>query len=391
MKFKGIGFTGVLLIVVLALAGCGGTQGQGGSSSSDGSQSGDKVEPIKIGLIQPATGDAAPWGQYAQEAAQLVVDKVNDNGGLLGRPVEVIFADSKGNAETSVTAFKKFINQDKVDAIIGGSFSTPTLAVKEITREAKIVHIVPGAKHPDVTLKGHPLLFRVNTTQRQDGMAFVEDVVKNIKAQKVAIIADKLDYGQYLTGLFQEELPKYGVEIVATEQVEASESNFAVQVANIKSLEPDAVAIILSSPPATAAFLREMDNYQLEAAKLVMGGGVDENLIEMSGKSIEDIWFEDIYVPSFKNDFNQEFVKAVQDNYGTLPNKLHLQNWDAFQVYVQAVEKAGTLDAEKVAEVIRNGEFDSPRGKAITFDENGQIEALPMSLTIREGKIVERF
>jgi len=74
-----------------------------------------------------------------------------------------------------------------------------------------------------------------------------------------------------------------------------------------------------------------------------------------------------------------------------LPNKLHLQNWDSLQVYLKAIEKAGTTDPKKVAEEIRKGEFDSPRGKKITFDENGQIKALPMSLTVRDGKVVERF
>jgi len=156
-------------------------------------------------------------------------------------------------------------------------------------------------------------------------------------------------------------------------------------------MAPDAVAIILSSPPSTAAFLKEMDNYGLKAAKLVMGGGVDESLIEMAGKSIEDAWFEDIYVPSFKNQFNQGFVSAIKNKTGMLPNKLHLQNWDSLQVYLKAIEKAGTTDPKKVAEEIRKGEFDSPRGKKITFDENGQIKALPMSLTVRDGKVVERF
>ena len=104
-----------------------------------------EVTPIKIGTSLPLTGEFSITGTKHQAGYQLCVDLINEGGGLLGRPVELIVSDNQSDVDTTLAQFERFINQDKVDLIFGTFSSKLTFPATSITEKAGYLHPIPSA------------------------------------------------------------------------------------------------------------------------------------------------------------------------------------------------------------------------------------------------------
>ena len=87
---------------------------------------------IKIGVIAPLTGDVAQYGVAVKNGVQLKVDELNAAGGINGKKIELVVADSKGESQEAVNIFKKMVSQDKVNLVIGEVISSASIAVSEL-------------------------------------------------------------------------------------------------------------------------------------------------------------------------------------------------------------------------------------------------------------------
>ncbi|NMC95011.1 MAG: ABC transporter substrate-binding protein, partial [Syntrophorhabdus sp.] len=112
-------------------------------------------DTIKIGLLAPLTGPAAADGLSVQNSVKLAVEKVNAEGGVLGKKIELITYDDRGDAKEAVALARKLIEQDKIVAMVGGSYSLPSRAMAPIFQEEKIPAVYAYAVHPDVTKAGN--------------------------------------------------------------------------------------------------------------------------------------------------------------------------------------------------------------------------------------------
>ena len=127
----------VMLLVTAFIVGC-------GKKSADGNV-------IKIGVIAPLTGNYAQYGTAVKEGVELKVDAINNAGGINGKKIELVIADSKGDVQESVNAFKKMVSQDKVSVVIGEVVSATSQAISGLAQQAKIPLISATATSLDVT------------------------------------------------------------------------------------------------------------------------------------------------------------------------------------------------------------------------------------------------
>ncbi len=116
--------------------------------------SGSGSDTIKIGVIAPLTGDVAVYGNAVNDAVKLYTDKVNAEGGIDGKQIELVVYDAKGDATEAVNAYNKLVSSDQVLAIIGDVTSTPTIAVAQASVADNIPIITGTATHLDVTSFG---------------------------------------------------------------------------------------------------------------------------------------------------------------------------------------------------------------------------------------------
>lgn len=195
-------------------------------------------EPIKIGLISPLTGSAAADGLAALNSAKLAISFVNADGGIDGRPLELVNYDDAGKADQAASLARKLIEQDKVVAAVSGAYSSPTRAAAPVFQEAGVILVSGYAVHPDITSTGDKI-FRTGTLAGVQGRVGAELVGKELNAKRVAILNVDVDFGVSLTAGFKEHLQKLGVEIVFEQKYPIGEKDFRPVIEKIKAANPD--------------------------------------------------------------------------------------------------------------------------------------------------------
>src|SRR6478735_4711982 len=191
--------------LVIATAGCSGGLGGGGSDS--GSDDG----PIKFGMLAPFSGSESAFGDYMKNGAQLAVNEINADGGVLGRDLELLVEDDACDATTAVSGANKLVT-DGIVASVGGYCSGATLPTLPIFDEAGIPMVIPAANANSLVEEGLPGVFLINGTGTQQAAAAVQ-YAEQIGATSVAAIDDATAYSADLAASFVEQAGEAGLEI----------------------------------------------------------------------------------------------------------------------------------------------------------------------------------
>lgn len=349
MKKKIALLLSTLLVATMLMAGCGG---------------GNSDEVIKIGWIGALTGDFAPWGTCESQMLQLLVDQQNEEGGILGKKIELVKYDTKGDANEAVNAVKRLVSQDQVCAILGPNASGQALAITSVLNDAKVPDIATVATNPTVTVNEdgsvNPYNFRVCFIDPYQGAVVGGYAAENLKAKTAAVLYDVAsDYSQGFKQYFIEEFESKGGKVVAVEGFKAGDVDFRAQLTKIKNANVDVIAmpyyykeVALSSKQA-----RELG---IDAVLLGGDGWPSDDLYSMAGSAIEGSFICNHFDPSDPG------VKPVQDlysaNYGTAVEiNAYLVN-DAWLVFKAALEKAGEASGEKIAAALTQVEVDGVTG-----------------------------
>ncbi|HXZ92178.1 MAG TPA: ABC transporter substrate-binding protein [Burkholderiales bacterium] len=189
-------------------------------------------EPIKIGAFLSVTGPAAFLGDPEQKTLELYVEKINAGGGVLGRRLKLISYDSAGDAEKARTFVKRLIDEDKVDAIVGGSTTGETMAVIPLVEQAQV---------PFISLAGavvivEPVKKWVFKTPATDRMA-CEKIFQDLNARKISkigLISGSGAFDKSMRAQCIAVAPKYGVEIVGDETYGAQDTDMTAQLTKLR-------------------------------------------------------------------------------------------------------------------------------------------------------------
>ena len=198
------------------------------------------AEPIKIGYLAALTGDYAQYGITEVNMAKLVVDDVNAQGGVLGRPIELIPYDTKTRNEDAVNAVRRMIESDGVCAIVGANSSGINIATAPIVAKGQVPQISTVGTNPYVTVdnKGNvrPYSFRICFTDPYQGALAADLAYNDLHKTKAAILYNVgSDYAQGLREFFIDSYEKLGGKIVADEGFRETDVDFRAQLTKIKN------------------------------------------------------------------------------------------------------------------------------------------------------------
>src|SRR5207247_10509152 len=189
----------------------------------------DAQKPIKVGFPIILSGPGALFGEPALKGAQMFVDETNAKGGVLGRKLELIARDTKGNADEAVRVSRELILKENVDFLVGTLTSAEGPAVSVVAKENKTVFIAPIPKTDQLTApdKLHPYVFRTAANTTMEGRSAAEIVAK-WPVMKVATMSFDYAYGQDVTKAFVEHLKKVkpSVEIVDQQWPKLGEQDY---------------------------------------------------------------------------------------------------------------------------------------------------------------------
>ncbi|MCR4421195.1 MAG: ABC transporter substrate-binding protein [Spirochaetales bacterium] len=341
---------------------------------------------IVIGGVGPVSGEAATFGQSTKEGCELAVEEWNAAGGLLGKNIKLIYQDDKGDPTEAATVWTKLITQDKVVAIVGTVMSKCSLAGAPISQQYKVPMISPTSTNPKVTEVGD-YIFRACFIDPFQGTVGAKFAYENLKARKAACIFDVgNDYTKGLAEFFRDKFTELGGTIVAFEAHPTGTTDFKAQLTKIIAAKPDVIYIsdYYNDVGLIAKQARELGFN----GPLVGGDGWDSpDLVKIGGTAVENGYFTNHFSKDDPRPIVQEFVKKYQAKFGKVPDALAALAYDAMQIMLDAIKRAGSTDPEKIKKALAETNINVVSG-LITFDKNRNPIKSAVIIAIKNGQQV---
>jgi branched-chain amino acid transport system substrate-binding protein len=339
---------------------------------------------VRVGLSAPLTGDWAEYGNDFKRAVTMVIDKANREGGINGRKLELVVADSRGDAKESVLIAEKFVADPAVIAQIGDFSSSSTMAAAAVYEQAKMVQISPTASHQDWTKKGE-FMFRVVATQGYEGPYNARWAVNDLKKKKIATIYINNDWGVDANKYFVAEARRLGSDIVAEESFTPGEKDFSAIITKLKRLEPDLV-YMPTFYADFAAIMNQAERARYKPVVLANSSLFSAKTLELGGKAVEGTMIPVNYFTSDPRPTAQSFTQAYQALYGSEPNQFAALAYDAAGVLVAALKAVGTDSRAKVREgLIGLKGYEGATGP-ISYAEGRDPAKQLVRIMIKDGK-----
>lgn len=319
-------------------------------------------EPIKIGFVGPLTGDAAAWGIAQLKAIQIRVEKSNQEGGILGRPLELYYYDNREDPVETVNAARKLIENDNVVAIIGPNNSACALAMSSVCDDYKVPMIATNTPLEKITLDDNgnvrPYVFRAIMVQRAYVTSVVDYLYNYLGKRTVALFyLLSADTNVAMVREFQKQWEALGGEIVADETTASvNDVDFRAQLTKMIQKKPDVIftpftykQIILTAQQARELGFEGMfagcDTwYQVNIP--VSAGAQVEGCVAIASLDVNDPILDPL-----KEEW-LEFWGETDTLYngGTDP----YYGYDAFMMLKQAIIDAGAADSDSIRDALEH-------------------------------------
>lgn len=358
-----------LVVSMLALSACGG----GGKT-------------IKVAILAPLSGDVATFGKSTRDGILLAVEEWNGKGGIDGKQIEVVIADSQCNAEAAVSAANKVIDQDGVKFIIGEVCSSASIPISEIATAKKIFQISPTSTNPAVTVGESgtkPTIFRACFIDPFQGKVGAKFALNNLGAKTAAVFLDQgNDYVRGLAEVFIKEFEAGGGKVVVKETYTGDDVDFSAILTKVKDANPDVLYLpdYYSTVNQIAAQAKE------KGIKAVLLGGDGWDSADLDRVAVDGGYFTNHFSDQDSRAIVQDFVKKYSAKYGAAPDALAALAYDAANILFQGIDKTGKADPVAVAKTVETGSFEVVSGK-VSYDANHNPVKAAVMLQVKDGKV----
>lgn len=357
------------------------------------------ADPIKIGVSQPLTGAVAASGNYVTNGARIAAAEINQNGGLLGREVELIIEDNKSNPREAVNAAEKLILSDKVPVIMGAWSSTYTLATMPKLEEYGVPMVVETSSSSKITKAGNPWIFRIAPTSAMEAQAFAKKLDNfDPPIKKVDFLSVNNDWGLGASQEFEKVFKANGIEIGRKETVSPDTVDLSAQLSALKGTGSDTL-IMTSGVEQLTLGIRQAADQRLSQRIVTTGGSFPEPLLESPGPkgyTSSHLLFFSPWTPesSVYPDIAGAFVDAWAEAGYSFPGLSEgFRGYDGIMTIAAAIENAGSTEPDAIREALWdvqvkgvNGDIaffkDGPEGK-----ESGQNEPNVYVIQLKDGEV----
>lgn len=347
-------------------------------------------DTIKVGTIMSISGVVSTYGIQTRDAIQMAIDEINAEGGVLGKQVELIVEDDEKNPEKSMNALIKLATKDKVPAIIGALTSDCTLAITKEAQQRNVLLFTPTSTNDTVTDAGD-LIFRACFKDSFQGSVMAQFAIETLGAQKGSVLYDmNNDYSTGLTKAFQETFESFGGELVAIESYAGGDKDFNAQITKIKAADPD-VLFIPDYYNTISLVIKQVSNQGLDVTMLGADGW--DELTGQAGDEAIGSYFCNHYSPDADDPDVEKFVRKYRGLYNATPNALAVLGYDSTYILLEAMERAGSTDPQKVKEAMMETDQKFVTGH-IKFDaHHDPVKSVTMLRIIKgaDGKLATEY
>lgn len=345
------------------------------------------ADAIKVAAIFGKTGDEQQYGLPGFQAIALAVEEINAQGGLLGRPVEVIKIDNHSTALDSRLAAVQAVKLG-VTAVIGAAWSSNSLAMAPVLQQAGIPMISPISTNPQVTLVGD-YIFRVCFTDPFQGKVMAQFARRDLRAQTAVILTNiSSDYSLGLSQYFKEAFEQDGGAVLWEGKYLQTAIDFTEIVTRVAALQPE---VVFSSgyERDSSLLLKQAINAGITATFLG-GDGWSENMYTLVGNGINGNFFSNHWHREVTFPLSQRLRAKYAARYGEQPMTAAFPlAYDAMLLLADAIQRAQSLDRAQIrAALAATTGFQGATG-TITFDAHGDpLNKEAVILKFERGQVV---
>ncbi|HEY0190878.1 MAG TPA: ABC transporter substrate-binding protein [Kofleriaceae bacterium] len=352
---------GAAILASLATSGC-----KGGSQQD--------AHAFHIGVVTSLTGSTAAFGQAHKNGYAVAVAEINAKGGVLGKPVELLYYDDQSKPDQAVQGVAKLVDQDHVPLILGAYSSENTRAIVPAVTQKRVPLLMPTATADNVMESGSPWVFRICAGADAYAAATLDFLKHNGDPKTIAIIYENTNFGQANDKSMSAAATAAGMTIVAEEAYQASSPDYKALLQRVQAKAPDVIYFASYLLDATT-LLRQTEQVGLSAKYLTSAGtgfaAAEFPTAKGAGKLAEYTFSVSQWLPSAKWAGSSEFDAAFTKLTGSHPAYHAMEAYASLLVAADAINTARSDQPQAIADAIRQSKLATPFGP-IAFDAKGQ-------------------
>jgi branched-chain amino acid transport system substrate-binding protein len=349
------------------------------------------AEPIKIGITTILSGPLADRGQQEQYGAQLALDRINQTGGVIGRPVEAFYADNACKPDVGVPATRRLLEQEHVPVIIGALCTPVTHAIMPVMEQAKVPLVIATSAGQDFVdasgAGGNDFAFKTIPSE-VDIMGGLMRWLKSKDVKSIAIVADDGEF-QHANAIAAAKAARdLGMSVTAEETIPKDTKDFAPVFSKLKGGSPAELVAILG--PSTAGFFKA---YEASEWKVPVTGRFDlaGALAAVSpafrdAGGMSELTGVAVFTPAFDKPEVQEFVSAYKSRYGIAPTQRSFFVFEATFLVADAIRRAGSDQPAAIQQALKTTTMPSRLGGSYAPDNHNHAHTPLQILGLRDGK-----
>ena len=321
----------------------------------------DAADPVRIGVALSQTGNLADSAAPYFKGLDLWREQANARGGLAGHPIEFVVYDDRSDPATAARLYEKLITDDKVNLAMSSLGSATAATGSAIAEKHKVIMINGGGAAEAIQQRGFKYVFQTaaRISSYADGIV---PMIEKYKIKSMALVSRDYAAARDISKTIKEQIKEKDVKVVMDEYFPAGTADFSSQIAKGQQLQPD-LWIGLLYPSEAIETVRQFHSMNYMPKFFIANGVSQDDFITSAGKDAEYALGMSLYEPSLPSEGNKEFVKTYHDKYNSDPGYYAAFGFVAGTVLEAAIKKVGSIDTEKVREVLTTLKLGTVMGK----------------------------
>jgi len=349
------------------------------------------AEPVRIGVTTILSGQYADRGQSEQYGVELALERINEAGGVLGRPVEAFYGDNAADPATGIAATKRLIEEQHVPVLLGALWTPVTHAIMPIVAEAKVplvIDISAGQDFVDASgVGGNDYAFKTIPSDRDIALGLM-GWLKSKGVHSVAIVSDDNPFNHVNADSMAKAAVGADIKVLGDETIAKDTKDLAPLIGQLKALAPDQVVTLLST--STAPFFRA---YEQSGWNVPITGRIDLPVAAgalspefLASGGLDGATSITVFNPLIETPGVQDFIQAYRAKYGIMPTQRSFFAYEATNLVVDAIRRANSDKSEDIERALKTSTMPSLLGGAYIMDDHNHPHTPMQIVGVRAGQ-----
>jgi branched-chain amino acid transport system substrate-binding protein len=349
------------------------------------------AEPVRIGVTTILSGQYADRGQSEQYGVELALERINEAGGVLGRPVEAFYGDNAADPATGIVATKRLIEEQHVPVLLGALWTPVTHAIMPIVAEAKVplvIDISAGQDFVDASgVGGNDYAFKTIPSDRDIALGLM-GWLKGRGVHSVAIVSDDNPFNHVNAESMEKAAVGADIKVLTNETIAKDTKDLGPLLSELKALAPDQVVTVLSG--STAPFFRA---YEQAGWNVPITGRIDLAAAAgalspgfLASGGLDGATSITVFNPLIDSPGVQDFIQAYRAKYGIMPTQRSFFAYEATNLIVDAIRRANSDKSEDIERALKTTTMPSLLGGTYAMDDHNHPHTPMQIVGVRNGK-----